>query len=78
MGFWGSAFKLAKNVGAVAYNAIEKGADNIRATREKLEQMDDDELFRIVHKNSSSMERPIAFSILKSRGYTPEDIKQRR
>jgi hypothetical protein len=77
MGFWDSAFKLTKNIGTVAYNAIEKGADDIRAKREKLEQMDDDELIRIVHR-SSSMERPIAYSILKSRGYTAEDIKARR
>jgi hypothetical protein len=78
MGFWDSAFKLTKNIGTVAYNAIEESADNIRAKREKLERMDDNELFRIVHSNSSSMDRPIAFSILKSRGYTPEDIKKRR
>jgi hypothetical protein len=76
MGFW----DVAKNVGTVVANSIEEKANEVRETTEKYNELDDDELIRIVKSDGffskSQTEKTIAFKLLKERGYTPEDIKK--
>ena len=77
MSFWSKAGEIAKNVGTVALNEVEKSANKTRELRSKYEDMDEDELVRIV-KNvegwtaKPQKDRSIAYSILKKRGY---DVK---
>ena len=78
MGFWDKAFDVAKNVGTAAMSAIEESANETREIKLKCEGKSDDELLRMIHSDgffsSSSKEKAIAFSTLKSRGYSAEDI----
>ena len=80
MGFWSSAFDLAKNAGTAFHNHIEQEANEIREIRDRLEQLDDKELLKILNSEGffgkSSREKSIAFSTLKSRGYNVDDIKK--
>lgn len=73
MGFWDNAAKLAKNVGTIAANTIEKKAQEIRDTTEKYEQKSDSELASIIRRDHST--KGVAFLVLKKRGYSPEEIK---
>jgi len=80
MGFWDKALNVAKNAGTAVYSELEKSANEVRELRQKYEDMGDQELLRVVKNDgflgSSSKERAIAFSTLKSRGYTAEDVKK--
>lgn len=82
MGFWDKAFDVAKNVGTTVANHIEASANEIREIKQKYEDMSDDELLRVVHSDGffgkSQKEKAIAFSILKKRGFDPEEIKSRK
>lgn len=75
MGFWDAA----KNIGTSIANSAAEKANEIRQIRNQYESKDDDELMKIANNDgflgSSSMEKGVAFSILKSRGYSAEDIK---
>lgn len=73
MGFWDQAAKLAKNVGTIAIDKIEKTAQEIRETTDKYAQKSDDELASIIRRNHST--KGVAFSVLKKRGYSAEEIK---
>lgn len=74
-------FALAKNVGSIAASSIESKSLEIKKIKEKLNELQDDELIRIVNSDSffsrSSQEKSIAFNILKSRGYSSEIIRGR-
>lgn len=85
MTFWEKALKAAKTIGTAAANTvtnmnahIAEEANETREFQEKLTKMNDDELFRIINNDGvfgpSSKERGVAFSILKKRGYSSEDI----
>ncbi len=78
MSFWNKAFQVAKDVGTSVGATINKTANEIRVLKLKLEDYDDDRLLRIANSDgffgSDSQEKGIAFSILKSRGYSVEDI----
>lgn len=82
MGFWDKAFDVAKNVGTAVASEIEKSANEIREIKLKYEGMEDDELIRVVHSDGffgkSQKEKGIAFSVLKSRGFSVEDINSRK
>ncbi|PAT41738.1 hypothetical protein CK623_01095 [Vandammella animalimorsus] len=79
MGTWGKAFGFVKNLGTIFYNQLEKAANETREIRQKYEDLNDDELLRVVHSNGkSSKEKAIAFGTLKSRGYEVEDIKAKK
>ncbi|MGC8101896.1 MULTISPECIES: hypothetical protein [Bacteria] len=79
MSFWNKAFQVAKDLGTTAVNTLNEQANNIRETRLKLEDYEDHKLIQIANGGDgffgpSSTERGIALSILKSRGYTVEEI----
>ena len=85
MTFWEKALKAAKTIGTAAANTLTnmnahmaEEANETREIQKKLTRMNDDELFRIINNDSvfgpSSKERGIAFSILKKRGHSIEDI----
>jgi hypothetical protein len=82
MGFWDTAFNVVKNTGTFVASEIEKSANEVREIRQKYEELDDDDLIRIVHSDGffgkSSKEKSIAFSTLKSRGLDAEEIKSRK
>ena len=81
MGFWDSAFQVAKDVGTSVANSVNEKANEIRQLKEKYESMNDEELIRIANSDgffgNSQTEKGVAFSTLKSRGYSPEDIRSR-
>lgn len=81
MGFWNKAFQIAKDIGESAANSINAKANEIRQLKEKYESMGDEDLIQIINSDGffgkSQTEKGVAFSILKTRGYTPEDIRQR-
>jgi hypothetical protein len=82
MGFWDVALKVAKNAGTAALTELDKSANEIRELRLKYEGMGDDELLRLVHSDGffgkSQKEKGIAFSVLKSRGLSVEEINSRK
>jgi hypothetical protein len=75
MGFW----DIAKNVGTTVANSVSEKANEIRQLNDKYEGMSDEELIRIVNSDGffgkSSIEKGVAFKILKLRGYDPSDLK---
>jgi len=81
MGFWDKAFQVAKDVGTNYANSISEKANEVRQTKEKYESMSDEELIRIVNSDGffgkTQTEKGVAFSILKSRGYSADDIRSR-
>ena len=82
MSFWNKAFEVAKNVGTTVVTEIEKSANETREIKGKYEELDTDELIRIIHSDGffgkSQKEKAIAFGILRSRGLDPEEIKSRK
>jgi hypothetical protein len=83
MSFWKKAAQVAADLGTGIANHIEESANEIREIRQKLEQMSDDELLRIVHSDgffgSNQKEKGIAFGILtRSRGMSADEINVRR
>ncbi|ELC9557970.1 TPA: hypothetical protein I7158_21585 [Vibrio vulnificus] len=81
MSFWKKALNVAKDVGTAVVSEVEKQANEAREIKQKLEKMSDDELFKVVKDDgffgSSQKEKGTAFSLLKHRGYSVEDINQR-
>lgn len=77
MSFW----ETAKNVGTSVANSVAEKANEVRQFRDKCESMSDEELIRIANSDgffgSSSTEKGVAFNILRSRGYGPDDLKSR-
>ncbi len=81
MGFFDKAFQIAKDVGTTVVTRVNEEANKIRETKEKYQSLGDDELINIAKSDGffgkTSQEKSIAFSILKSRGYTAEDLRSR-
>lgn len=78
MGFWDKAFQVAKDVGTSVTASLHEQANEIRAINVKFESYDDHKLLTIIHGEGfwgpDSREKGIAFKILKSRGYSEEEI----
>jgi hypothetical protein len=78
MGFWDKAFQIAKDVGTAVGATINETANEIREIKLRLEDYDDNKLLKIANGQGffgpDSREKGIAFSILKSRGFSVEDI----
>ncbi|MGM3181494.1 transposase [Dickeya oryzae] len=69
MGFWETAGKLAKG----AANALEEKANEMQATKMRLESKSSEDLKRIIKSegffgSASSTEKSIAMKILRERG----------
>ena len=69
MGFWETAGKLAKG----AASAMEEKADEMRATKMRLESKSSDDLKRLVKSDgffgsASNTEKSMAMKILRERG----------
>lgn len=78
MGFWDKAFQVAKDVGTTVNASIQKQANEIREIKLKFEDYDDEKLLAIANGQGffgpDSREKGIAYNILRSRGYSNEDI----
>ena len=78
MGFLDKAFDIAKNVATIVSAEIEKSANEVREIKQKYERLNDEDLLRIVNDDrffgKTQKEKGIAFSILKKRGFDPEEI----
>jgi hypothetical protein len=77
MSFW----EIAKNVGTSVAGSVAERANELRQIRDRYEELNDDELMRIANSEGfagkSTAEKGVAFSILKSRGYSADDLKSR-
>ena len=77
MGLW----DVAKNIGTSVANSVAEKANEIRKLRDEYESMNDDDLIKIANSDGffgkTSTEKGVAFSILKSRGHTADDLKSR-
>ena len=82
MSFWQKAVQAAKDIGTSAASAVNVKANEVRLLKEKYESMSDEELVRIANSDGvfghTSTEKGVAFSTLKARGYTAEDLRARR
>lgn len=85
MSFWDKTFKVAKTVGSFAVDAttnvathMAEEANKTREIHQKFSDMGDDELLKIVHSEGffgkSSKEKAVAFTVLRKRGFTVEEI----
>ena len=74
--------KFAQNAATVVANAVAESANEIQETKKKYEKMPDDEIIDIIKRegffSSSPKEKGVAFSVLKRRGYTSEDLENLR
>ena len=80
MTFWKKAFQVAGDLGTSFINSLNVKANEIRQLKENYEKMSDEDLIRIVNSDGvflgkTQTEKGVAFRILRSRGYEPEDIK---
>lgn len=82
MGFWEKAFDVAKDIGTSVVTKIEESANETREIKQKYEDLEDNELLRIVHSDGffgkTQKEKGIAFGILRQRGMSVEDINSRK
>lgn len=82
MSLWNKTFKVAKSVGSAVISQAEATANEIRKIRQKFDEVSDKELLRIIHDDgifsNSPMEKMVATTILKERGFTSEEIKSRK
>ena len=82
MSFWDKAFKVAKDVGTSVVSSIEESANEARELKKKYEEMEDEELIRVVHSEGffgkSSKEKGAAFGVLRRRGHSVEDINSQK
>lgn len=81
MSFWKKTLKVANDVGLTVVNAIEEKANEVREITQKYEDMSDNELFDVIKSDGfwgkSKQEKGIAFSILRRRGYSQEEINEK-
>ena len=71
MGFWDSLGKAAKGAASSAMKAVE----DVNRYKAEFESYDDSSLIRIAKGGGDFTKKSAALSILNSRGYTPEQIK---
>ncbi len=77
MGFFDSMAKFAVDAGKAAGKKVgEYNAESARL-REKYESYGDSSLLSALRSTSSMQERTAIFSVLRGRGYSDEDMKER-
>ena len=81
MSFWNKALDVAKNAGTAIVSEIESSANESREIKQKYEIMNDDELIKILSSDGflgrTKKEKGVAFSLLKSRGYSADQLKSK-
>lgn len=79
MSFWKKAGDLALKVGSAALSEAKASGERTKQYKEEMPLKGDDELFHIVQRERTrSMQKAgAAVQELKSRGYSPEEIKER-
>lgn len=74
------AFSFARKIGSIVSNTVNEKSLEIDEKKRELNKLSDDELIRIVNSDSffsrSTQDKSISFNILKSRGYSSEEIKK--
>ena len=77
MGFWSTVGKVGKAVGEEALKQGGGALDRSKQYKEEMPGKSDRDLLSFVkRKGSSPMKAVAAFSELKNRGYSPEQIKE--
>lgn len=78
MGFFDKAWQVSKDLGTTFVEATNKEANKIREIKQSYEEKSDQDLLRIVHgkgfSGSTQQQKGIAFGILKSRGFSLEEV----
>ena len=78
MSFFKKAFKFAQKGVVLICEEVKKNAEEYEHLKTKFEDKSSEDLLQIVNGqgffSANSKEKMIAFSILKSRGYTKEEI----
>jgi hypothetical protein len=77
MGFWSSVGELAKKAGNAALDEAKAANDRTKVYKAEMPNKSDDELVQIISKDMkrSPLKASAATRELKSRGYSPEEIK---
>lgn len=77
MSFWKKAGDLALKAGSAAVNEAKAANERSQQYKAEMPSKSDSELARIVkrERNSSPLKASAAFQELKSRGFSPEQIK---
>lgn len=78
MSFWKKAGELAMKAGGAVVDEAKAANERNREYKAEMPSKSDSELAKIVNNemNSSRLKASAAFQELKSRGYSPEDIKR--
>lgn len=81
MGILDSVLKIAKDIGTSSMNSIHEHAAEVSRKSAQYEEKTDQQLLNIVHSDgffsNSRTEQGIACKVLRSRGYSMEDIKNK-
>lgn len=82
MGFWNRAFQATKDVGTTVLAQVEESANKSRELKQKYEELNDEDLFQIVHSDGffgkNTKEKGVAFGILRRRGHSVDEINSRK
>ena len=73
MSVWKSIGGVLVSVGKVIYDQLKENAEEIKKYKSRYQGVDEEELIRII-KNGVGVKRVAAYSVLKSRGWEPDDI----
>lgn len=79
MSFWKKAGELAMKAGSSALNEARAAGERSQQYKEEMPPKSDSELFQIAKRDreSSPLRASAAGQELKSRGYSPEEIRER-
>lgn len=79
MSFWKKAGELALKAGSAALSEVSAAGERTKQYKEEMLSKDDDELVKIIKKerSSSPLMASAAMQELKSRGYSPEEVKEK-
>tara|TARA_Y100000746_G_scaffold174079_1_gene151494 strand:- start:3267 stop:3506 length:240 start_codon:yes stop_codon:yes gene_type:complete len=77
MSFWKKAGELAMKAGSAIADEAKEAGDRNRQYKAEMPSKSDSDLARIVNneRSRSPLKASAAFQELKSRGFSPEDIK---
>ena len=70
-------FNTLKNVGAAAYDGLQKNAEEIQKIKTNLERCSDEQLFCELRRGSPKYKIACA-SLLQERGYSQDEISDAR
>lgn len=81
MSFWSKTLDIAKNVGNVVVSELDKAAAKNREIEAKYKKYSDNDLFKVIKSEgfmgATNNEKGIAGKVLRSRGYSAEEIKNK-